>query len=323
METHARYFLVGLFSLAVTAGLIVFVLWLGKLQLDRDYQNYEIRFRESVTGLSVGGIVQYQGVQVGEVRKLSLDPEDPRVVRALVRVAAATPVKTDTQAQLSYTGLTGVAVVELFGGTPEAVALREADGRSTPAIDAIPSSLSQLVSGGRGAVHSAEQVLARIDTMLDDRNLERVSNLLANLESISASIVDDYPGFRAALSDARVLERRLDTAVRRADDLLSQMQRQFGTAPGDASGGMFGEMRAAIADVRSAAAAFARFSDSGERAMSGVDGAARAELVSTLQALQHASESLARITLRFDQAPVDYLRGAQTLPVYSPEGEAK
>jgi phospholipid/cholesterol/gamma-HCH transport system substrate-binding protein len=107
METHARFFLIGVFSLLVSAGLIVFVLWLGKLHLDRDYQDYEIRFRESVTGLSVGGIVQYQGVQIGEVRKLRLDPRDPREVRVLVRVAAASPVKTDTQAQLSYTGLTG------------------------------------------------------------------------------------------------------------------------------------------------------------------------------------------------------------------------
>jgi phospholipid/cholesterol/gamma-HCH transport system substrate-binding protein len=323
METHARFFLVGLFSLAVTVGLIVFVLWLGKLQLDRDYQNYEIRFRESVTGLSVGGIVQYQGVQVGEVRKLSLDPNDPRVVRAIVRVAATTPVKTDTQAQLSYTGLTGVAVVELLGGSPEARLLRETDDSTAPAIDAVPSSLSQLMSGGSGAMQSAEQALTRIGTMLDDRNLERVSNLLANLETISASVAGDYPEFRAALADARALERRLDTAVQRADSLLTEMQRGLGATSDDADDSVFHELRATIADIGAAAAAFERFSTSGERTVSGLDAAARAELVSTLQALQQASENLSRITLRFDQAPVDYLRGAQALPVYTPERETR
>lgn len=323
METHARYFLVGVFSLAITAGLIVFALWLGKLQLDRDYQNYEIRFRESVTGLSVGGIVQYQGVQVGEVRRLWLDSEDPREVRALVRVAMATPVKTDTQAQLSYTGLTGVAVVELFGGSPEAELLREADERATPEITAVPSSLSQLVSGGRGAMHSAEEVLSRFSEMLDDRNLERVSRLLENLETISGAVASDYPEFRAALSDARALERRLDAAVARADAMLAQMQKDWGPSSRDADDSAFRQARRTIEDVRAAASALERFSVAGEQTISGVDRAARAELVATLQALQQASEHLARITQRFDQAPVEYLRGGQSLPVYQPEGDAR
>ena len=155
METHARFFLIGLFSLVVTIALVLFVLWLGKLQLDRDYQEYDVRFHESVTGLSVGGLVQYHGIQVGEVRRLSLDAKDPREVRVRIRVAAETPIKTDTKAQLSYTGLTGVAVVEMFGGTPEAKLLREVDTRHAPEIDTVPSTLSQLMSGGSGAMAAA------------------------------------------------------------------------------------------------------------------------------------------------------------------------
>jgi phospholipid/cholesterol/gamma-HCH transport system substrate-binding protein len=316
METHARFFLIGMFSLAVTAAMIVFVLWLGKLRLDREHQEYEVVFQESVTGLSVGGIVQYQGVQVGEVRKLALDPNDPREVRALIRVAAATPVKVDTQAQLSYTGLTGVAVVELFGGSPESPLLRETDPRPVPEIQAVPSPLSQLMTGGRGAMLSAEDVLSRISDVLDDKNVERVSNLLANLESISSSMVNDYPDLKAVIADARTLERRLDGAAQRADSVLLQMQQGLRTDDPDKN--VFRQARIAIGDVRDAATAVERFSSAGERTINGVDDAARAELVATLQSLQQVSEHLVRITRRLDQASADYLPGAGALPVYSP-----
>ena len=152
METHARYFLIGMFSLSVLAVLLLFALWLGKLELGRDYQDYDIRFEESVAGLAKGGLVQFQGVQVGEVRKLKLDPVDPRVVIVRVRMTEQTPIKTDTKAQLSFTGLTGVAVIELIGGTPGAKLLREVEPNSVPIIASIPSTLTQLMVDGTGVL---------------------------------------------------------------------------------------------------------------------------------------------------------------------------
>ncbi|HRG16778.1 MAG TPA: MlaD family protein, partial [Pseudomonadota bacterium] len=232
METHARFFLIGLFSLVVTVVLVLFVLWLGKLQLDREYQEYDVRFHESVTGLSVGGLVQYHGIQVGEVRKLSLDPKDPREVRVRIRVGADTPIKTDTKAQLSYTGLTGVAVVEMFGGTPEAKLLREVDPEHTPEIDTVPSTLSQLMSGGSGAMHSAQEVMARIAEVLNDDNIARVSALLDNLAAVSDDVKSDYPALRDALGEARVLEQRLASAAQRADALMAQLQKDVSPQDG-------------------------------------------------------------------------------------------
>ena len=122
---------------------------------------------------------------------------------------------------------------------------------------------------------------------------------------------------------AGYLERRLDAAVARADAMLAQMQKDWGPSSRDADDSAFRQARRTIEDVRAAASALERFSAAGEQTISGVDRAARAELVATLQALQQASEHLARITQRFDQAPVEYLRGGQSLPVYQPEGDAR
>ena len=317
METHARFFLIGLFSLVVTVALVLFVLWLGKLQLDREYQEYDVRFHESVTGLSVGGIVQYHGIQVGEVRKLSLDPKDPREVRVRIRVSAETPIKTDTKAQLSYTGLTGVAVVEMLGGTPEARLLREVDTRQAPEIDTVPSTLSQLMSGGSGAMHSAQEVMVRIGEVLSDENIARVSTLLDNLAAVSDDVKADYPALRDALGEARILEQRLASAAQRADDLLAQLQNDV--SPTDDRPGLIEEARTAVAEIRSAAREVDAFAQSGKSTFGSLDSQSRNELAMTLQALQQASENLVRITQRFDDSPADYVLGGESLPVYTPE----
>jgi phospholipid/cholesterol/gamma-HCH transport system substrate-binding protein len=85
METHARYLLVGISSLIVTAILIIFVLWLGKLEFNRAFQDYDVRFHESVSGLAIGASVQLNGIQVGQVKQLGLDPNNPAEVSAIVR----------------------------------------------------------------------------------------------------------------------------------------------------------------------------------------------------------------------------------------------
>src|SRR5512141_382988 len=123
METRASYVLIGAFTLLVLVSSLLFVLWLGKFSLEREWDYYDIVFKEAVTGLTVGGAVQYSGIQVGEVRKLSLAPDDPRQVIAHVRLHGDTPVKTDTKARLTLLGLTGVTVIQLSGGTPGAARL--------------------------------------------------------------------------------------------------------------------------------------------------------------------------------------------------------
>ncbi len=322
METHARYFLIGVFSLIVTVALIGFTLWLGKLQLDREYREYDVRFHESVTGLSVGGLVQYHGIQVGEVRKLSLDANDPRQVRVRIRVDADTPVKTDTRAQLSYTGLTGVAVVEMFGGTPEAKLLHDVDPNPIPEIDTIPSTLSQLMSGGSGAMLSAQEVMARIAEVLNDKNIERVSATLNNLAEVSGELRADYPEVRNALADLRVLEQKLVLTAERSEQLLASLQASIDEKGPDGQT-LVSNLRGAVVEIRDAAGALRKFSVTGDRTLTGLDGQARGELNDTLQALRETSENLARITRQFEQAPADYLLRGETLPAYNPNKREK
>jgi phospholipid/cholesterol/gamma-HCH transport system substrate-binding protein len=319
METHARYFLIGMFSLLVTAGLITFVLWLGKLQLGKEYQEYDVRFHESVAGLAVGGGVQFHGIQIGEVRKLSLDPVDPREISVIVRVAANAPVKTDTKAQLSYTGLTGVAVIELFDGTPSAKLLREVDTSPTPRITAVTSSLSKLLDGGSGAVSGAQEVMARAAKVLSDANIARVSQVLDDLQKLGTSVNQDYPQWRATLADARALEARLSRTAERAESLLAQVQQGMSASGAKGEGDLFAQVRAAIAAFTDAAASAQTLATLASDTVTEMDSPQlKVELLGLLNELRQASAQLTRITQRFDQAPAEYLLGSEKLPEYIP-----
>ena len=280
METHARYFLIGVFSLAIMATLLLFALWLGKLELGKDYQEYDIRFKESVAGLAKGGLVQFQGVQVGEVRKLKLDPIDPRVVIVRVRMNEQTPIKTDTKAQLSFTGLTGVAVIELIGGTPGAKMLRDVEpGKEVPVIASIPSTLTQLMVDGTGVLEKAQELMVRVTGVFSDENTARISGMLENFEAISGMAKNDYPRLPGAINEAQ----------------------------------------SAIAEIRQAVGSVNQFAKSSTSTVRGIDGQARGELAATLSSLRQASDNLVRITEHFDAAPADYVLGREALPTYQAE----
>ena len=154
METRAHHVLIGTFAiLAFLLGLGV-VLWLSKTSADREFGYYDVVFTEAVTGLSKGGLVQYNGIKVGEVTQLKLAPDDPRKVIARVRLDSDTPVKADTEAKLGLLGVTGTAFIQLSGGSPNSKPLRPTEAQPVPVIHATESALSKLMSSGTAIVTS-------------------------------------------------------------------------------------------------------------------------------------------------------------------------
>ena len=215
METKAHHALVGFFVVFLTAAGAFFALWLGQVSLDREYSEYDIVFAGPVTGLRQAADVRFNGIQVGEVIDLGLNPDNPNQVIARIRVDADTPVKTDSSAQLDFQGLTGLSYILLSGGSQNAQLLSESDGGRVPRIFARQSDLEELFAGGETTLEAAQQALARISTFLSDENLESASNLLNNLE---------------ALSEQMAHEGVLVADIRRALTVIEQAGTQLGAA---------------------------------------------------------------------------------------------
>ena len=115
METRARYALIGLFMLAVIAGSFAFVYWLENKGGFGQRETYKVRFEGPVSGLSTGSPVLFNGLRVGEVTGLSLNPGEPQTVIATIAVQQGTPIRDDTKVGLEQQGLSGGAAVTLRG----------------------------------------------------------------------------------------------------------------------------------------------------------------------------------------------------------------
>ena len=205
METRAHHLLIGSFAILAFLLGLGFVLWRSKVGADREFSDYDIVFTEAVTGLSKGGLVQYNGIKVGEVSRLSLDPADPRKVIARVRLDGGTPVKTDTVAKLGILGVTGMAFIQLSGGAPASPPLEPTPEQPIPVIRAEESALAKLMSSGEDIVVSVNQALLRVGQLLSEDNVRHVSETLSNIDKLVATVAgqrDNLGEAVAQLADA-------------------------------------------------------------------------------------------------------------------------
>ncbi|MEO8445109.1 MAG: MlaD family protein [Gammaproteobacteria bacterium] len=306
METRASYVLIGAFTLTALAGVLIFVLWLGKLSLDREWDYYDVVFNDPVTGLSLGSAVQFNGIRVGEVRKLSLAPDNPRQAVARVRVAADAPVKTDTVARLAFTGLTGEAIVQLTGGTAAAPRLEAAPGAQVPVLVATPSALQALLTSGEDVVTSVNTLLTRLSAVLNDQNIRALSGTLQNLETVSAVVAGREADIGAAISNIAEVSRRLSTSLQRSEALLGNLD----AASADARRLFAEDGPALLASAKASLEALQRTSESvaslveeNRAGLSSFGTGALPQAAPTLTELRATIRPLRRLVERLEQDP--------------------
>lgn len=221
METRANYALIGLFTLAVIVSGFLFVLWFSGGERPGGRVEYKIIFPGSVSGLTVGGWVLFNGVRVGEVTKIDILPQDPSRAYAMVAVDANTPIRTDTKAQLEYTGLTGVASVALIGGASTAPPLA-----STPkepgVIYAERSGYQDLISAARTVASQASDFFNKA-TQLIDENSAALSATIKNAEKFSGALAANPEDIKRIISDFASLSAKLDEAADKFDSVLTNL----------------------------------------------------------------------------------------------------
>lgn len=216
METRANHVLIGAFTLAVCLFAVLFALWIAKYTSEKSFAEYDVVFQEAVTGLSTGSQVLYSGISVGEVRGLSLMKDDPRKVVARIRLSADTPVRTDTRAKLTVTGLTGVSVIQLTGGSPGAPRLEGGSGNDVPVIQTEPSALQNIAA-------SANEIVERINRLLSDANVERITRTLEQLDQVTGAIAAEREEIGALIRNARAASEKLDATLASADRAITTL----------------------------------------------------------------------------------------------------
>jgi phospholipid/cholesterol/gamma-HCH transport system substrate-binding protein len=168
-----------LFTLAVIIGVFGFVYWFQNVGGAGERAFYRVQFEDSVSGLRTGATVLFNGIRVGEVTDLKLDPRRPKEVSAIISIDKAVAVRTDTEVGLEFQGLTGIALLSLKGGSPSSPVLVGA--KDNPPVLIAPHGATQDVT------QAARNTLRRLDDFIAD-NQKSFHNALDNIEKVSAAL---------------------------------------------------------------------------------------------------------------------------------------
>lgn len=211
-----NYALVGAFVLVLGAALVAGALWLAAGGATKKKQDLYLAVSdESVSGLNVNAPVKYNGVDVGKVRDIRLDPEHPERVNLMFELDEGTPVKVDTVAVLRIQGLTGIAYVELSGGTPAAARLRETAGSEYPVIPTKPSLSARLENVLTDVLAKIDNTSTGINELLSTENKAAFKSALADIAAVAKTVAARRETLDAGIaSAARTFENASRASVK-------------------------------------------------------------------------------------------------------------
>jgi phospholipid/cholesterol/gamma-HCH transport system substrate-binding protein len=314
MEIRASYLLVGTAVLVLIAGLAGFGVWLVKADTARSQAHYQIAFAGTVSGLQEGSPVLYRGIPVGRVADIRIDPEDIETVLVTVGIDRRAPIKADTVATLEMQGITGIAYVQLRGGS-QASARLDPDTDPPPRIPSRRSALERVFESTPELLGRGVALLDRLSRLSEDDNLDAIASTLSNLETFTATLARRSDQIDALVTGAADLTRQVQGTSAELMTLISDLRQLTGhvdqrvDALSDGIAATLGEFRGAASKLGGAADRFDSligslhqpvddFANTGLYDFSQLAGETR-QLVATLN----------RITKEFERDPAGFLIG--------------
>ena len=220
MTSKKTYIRIGLFVVVLTTALIWGTLWLSAGGAPGEFDFYTTYMNESVSGLSPDAALTYRGVNVGKVREITIDPNNPDRVRLLLQVKHGVPIKQDTEATLAMQGLTGLATIDLLGGSADSPPLTMTDGEPYPVIPSRPSLLVRLDSVVSDLLGNLIAMSKKVNEMLDDDSRANVAKTLAHIEAITGTVAGESNRLGAIIGDAEATMKNARQASTALPDLM-------------------------------------------------------------------------------------------------------
>lgn len=318
MENRQSHVLVGAIAIAILAALFAFALWLGRVSGDPK-KEYDIFYRQSVTGLAVGSAVQFGGVPVGQVTRIALMPETPEFVRVRISIDEAVPVLQGTTASLESVGFTGVSQIQLTGSERGRPPIITEGPFGVPVIPTKPGGFGAILSSAPELLDRVSTLTARLSELLDDQNRESLGGILRNLEVTTRAIAERPEDIRATVTELR----QTLAAATRAADAISGTAGRANQLLDEQGRPLIADLRGAVANANSSLARVDRLTESAEPAIQGLSQQTLPEVNRLVSDLQQVTERLGAISAKLDEDPAGALVGGRTLPDYTPAGDEK
>jgi phospholipid/cholesterol/gamma-HCH transport system substrate-binding protein len=303
METRASYVTVGAFVLVCLMGLIVTMLWLAGAQYRQEFSYYRTYFNGPVTGLGRGTIVRYNGVDVGNVRDLAFDPDNPRSVNVTLQIDPTLPIHVDSVSSLESQGLTGGVYVEITGGTSTAPLLESEPGQQFPVIPSKQSTLQQLAQTGPELLGRFNVVGQRVGDLLNDDNRKAIAEMLAALRNTAELIDRRSEDIDATIANMKTASAGIATTLGNVNHTLATTDHALTSVDTTLN-----TLNGAIGSAGSTVQKLGQLSDDADKVVNGEGIAQMTQLVAQTRALV---ASLTRLTNDLQREPTRLIFGDQ------------
>jgi len=219
MESKANTAIIGAFTLAVLAAAFGFIFWLAGTEGTQYQSSLRLVFPGSVTGLNKGGAVLFNGIKIGDVRGLSLDPDNPQRVVAEVAVKGDTPIKQDTEVSLGFQGLTGVGYVEMVGGSADKPDIW-ATTSGVPELEASRSSMQDLMASARQIAGRVDKTLKTVEELIGN-NQENVQRIVGNIDRFTTALADNSDQISDLVATVSTASTRIGNLSEKLETLVA------------------------------------------------------------------------------------------------------
>ena len=313
METRSNHVLVGAVTLALLAGLLIFIVWLAGLS-NKTTKCFDIYFAQGVEGLNKGSSVNFQGVPVGQIDKISLLPDRPEFVWVRVTVDAETPVLQGTTAQIKGVGFTGVSEIALEGAVKGGQPLVQAGPQGCPVVPASSGGLGALLNSAPELIDRIQRLTERLTELLSDKNQNSISDILDNVDKTTRVLAERAPDLADAIGDARIAARNAGIASQRVGLLADSTTRLVNEQGKPAAE----DLRKAIAAVQHSAENLDAMVGDARPGVQNFSKNTLPEMNRLVRDLRDLTSSLQGFTQRLDENGVGGALGPPKLPDYKP-----
>ena len=310
METRSNYVMVGAVTVALLAGVLLFIVWLAGLS-NKATKCYDIYFNQAVGGLNKGSNVTFSGVPVGQVKKISLLPNRPEFVWVRIDVDEQTPVLQGTTAQIKGVGFTGVSEIQLDGAVKGAPPITQPGPQGCAVVPSATGGLGALLNSAPELIERIQRLTERLTELLSDKNQNSIADILENLDRTTKVLADRAPDLADAIADAA---RNAGVAAQKFGvlaDSTNQLINEEGKPAAE-------DLRKSIASIQQAADNLnAMISD----ARPGVQNFSKSTLPEAnrmVRDLRELTQSLNGFTERLNQSGIGGSLGPEKLPDYKP-----